>query len=410
MLTFEQKLRNYAEIALHIGLGIQPGQRLLITCPIDGAQLARKVTELAYQAGACIVEVLWEDDAVLLSRFQHSSIQNFDEVSWWRGQIHLEYAQSGDPILSIRASDPGLLKGQDPEKVNTLQMAVQASRKEYLKHVYGNTFPWSIVAVPIPGWSSSVFPDLPAAEQHTRMWDAIFAATRADQPDALELWREHIAALGMRAAALNAKQYTALHFRSAGTDLMVGLPENHSWESALHHTTSGLPFFANIPSEEVFTLPHREKVDGVVRNTRPLSHMGQLIDGFELTFKNGQVVDFRAKQGEDALGKLLATDEGATHLGEVALVSASSPIQQSGILFYTTLFDENAASHLAFGQAYPGNLRDGQDLSPEAFQARGGNRSLIHVDFMMGSEDMDVDGILLDGTHEPVMHHGEFVF
>lgn len=409
MLTFDQKLRNYAEIALQIGVGLRAGQRLLIMCPVEGAALARVVTEAAYAAGARLVDVLFEDDAVLLSRFQHGRVGSFEEVPSWRTGIQLDYARTGDPILSIRATDPHLLKGQNSEKVSAYNVALSTSRKEYLEHVYGNSFPWTIVAVPIPGWAASVFPDLPAAEQQERLWEAIFRATRADRPDGLDLWNAHIKALGARAALLNSRQFSALHFKGPGTDLVVGLPENHSWECALHHTTRGHPFFANLPSEEVFTLPHREKVDGVVRSTRPLTHMGQLINGFEITFKNGKVVDFKAEQGEDPLRKLLTTDDGASHLGEVALVSASSPIQQSGIFFYTTLFDENAASHLALGQAYPGNLKGGLELDGNAFEARGGNRSMIHVDFMIGSENMDVDGILLDGAREAIMRLGEFV-
>ena len=409
MLTFDRKLRNYAEIALQIGVGLKAGQRLLIMCPVEGAALARVVTEAAYAAGARVVDVLFEDDAVLLSRFQHARVGSFEEVPAWRTQIQLDYAREGDPILSIRATDPGLLTGQDAEKIRAYNVALSTSRKEYLEHVYGNTFPWAIVAVPIPGWAASVFPDFSTAEQQEKLWEAIFTATRADQPDALDLWNAHITALGKRAALLTSRQFRALHFKGPGTDLEVGLPEGHSWESALHHTIRGQPFFANLPSEEVFTLPHREKVNGVVKSTRPLTHLGQLINGFEITFRDGKVVDFKAEQGEDALRKLLATDEGASHLGEVALVSASSPIQKSGIFFYTTLFDENAASHLALGQAYPGNLQGGLEMDGTAFEAQGGNRSMIHVDFMIGSENMTVDGILPDGSPEAIMRQGEFV-
>ncbi|GGJ27182.1 aminopeptidase [Deinococcus roseus] len=409
MLTFEQKLRNYSEIALNIGLGLKPGQRLLISCPVEAAPLARMVTEAAYRLETRLVEVLWEDDAVLLSRFQHSRHNNFDEVPHWHSRIHLEHAQRGDPILSIRASNPQLLQGQDPEKVRACNLAFSQSRARYLQEVYNNTFAWSILGVPTQGWAAAVFPDVSASQQQDRLWDAIFAATRADQENALQLWQDHIQNLQQQANLLNARKYTALHFKSPQTDLTIGLPEGHSWETAQHRTTRGALFFANIPSEEVFTLPHREQVDGRVSSTRPLVHQGQLIRNFTVQFKAGKAVHVQAEEGEAALKHLLSTDEGSAFLGEVALVSASSPIQQSGIFFYSTLFDENAASHLAFGQAYPGSLQGGLDMDRATFAAHGGNNSLIHVDFMVGSSDMDVDGILPDGTHEPVMHHGEFV-
>ncbi|GEM49204.1 aminopeptidase [Deinococcus cellulosilyticus] len=409
MLTFEQKLRNYAEIAVKIGIGLKEGQRLLVLSPVETAPLARLVVEEAYKAGARLVDVLWSDDAVQLARFQHSRIDNFDEVSNLNLSVQMEYASKGDPVLSIRATDPNLLKGQDPEKVSKYNLAFSKSRKPYLELVQVNAFSWTLISAPIPSWAASVFPDVPAEEQQDKLWDAIFAATRADLENGLQAWQEHIVALDHRAKTLNGKNYSALHFKSTATDLTVGLPEGHFWESAQNPNRAGDPFCANIPTEEVFTLPHREKVDGVVRSTKPLTYMGQLMDGFEITFKDGQVVDFKAEQGEDALRKLLATDEGATRLGEVALVPTSSPINRSGIFFYNTLYDENAVCHIALGSAYRHNMHGGVDLSTEEFKARGGNESLIHVDFMIGSDDMDVDGLLPDGTREPVMRQGEFV-
>lgn len=409
MLSFEQKLRNYAEIAVKIGIGLKPGQRLLVLSPVDTAPLARLVVEEAYKAGARLVDVLWSDDAVQLSRFEHSTIDNFDEVSTVNMNIQMEYAKNGDPILSIRATDPSLLKHQDPEKVSKYNLAFSKSRKPYLELVQVNAFSWTLISAPIQSWAASVFPDTPAEEQQDKLWDAIFAATRSDLENGLEAWQEHIKALAHRSATLNSKNYTALHFKSAATDLTVGLPEGHYWESAQNPNRNGELFCANIPTEEVFTLPHRERVDGTVRSTKPLTYMGQLMDGFEITFKDGKVVDFKAEQGEEALRKLVSTDEGAARLGEVALVPTSSPINRSGIFFYNTLYDENAVCHIALGSAYRHNMHGGVDLTTEEFKARGGNESIIHVDFMIGSDDMDVDGILPDGTREAVMRQGEFV-
>lgn len=410
-LSFEQKLDNYAQIAVHIGAGLQAGQRLLLMSPIECASLARLIVAEAYRAGAPLVEVIWGDDAVQLARYQHAPADSFAEMSEWPLAMLMEYAERGDAVISIRSTDPDLLRDQNPEHIQTLQMAMLQQRQPYSKKVMSNAFNWSLLAAPLPSWSQKVFPDLPAAEAETAMWDVIFKVVRADQPNPITAWEQHLAHLTERKTALNAKQYDALHFRAPGTDLRIGLPKNHIWGGGRDYTKNArkVAFTANVPTEEVWTLPHRERVDGHVCSTKPLSYSGTVIDNITIRFEQGRVVEAHAEQGNTTLQQLINTDEGARYLGEVALVANSSPIAQSGVLFYHTLFDENAACHIAIGNAYRFNLENGSDLSPEAFTAAGGNTSITHVDWMIGSAAMDVDGILADGSVEPLMRAGEWV-
>ena len=408
-LTFEQKLQNYARLAVRVGLGVKEGQRVLVQAPVDTAPLARLVVREAYAAGASFVDVRWDDDDVQLARFELAPDGTFDQISEWRVDAELETVEAGGAVIAIRATNPNLLAGVDPTRVATYQKAWATYRKPYSLQVMTNRLNWNLISAPIPGWAGLMFPDAGSEQAVEQQWDAIFAATRADLPDPVGAWQEHLASLKRRRDTLTGKGYAALHFRGGETDLTVGLADDHVWGGGAADTPGGITFTANIPTEEVWTAPHRERVDGVVVSTKPLSYSGVLIDGIRIEFSGGRVVKASARTGEEALLKMIATDEGSHRLGEVALVPHSSPISRSGLFFYNTLYDENAASHIAIGSAYRFNVRGGVDMTPEQFAAAGGNDSLTHVDWMIGSAEMDVDGITKDGSREAVMRAGEFV-
>jgi aminopeptidase len=408
-LTFDEKLRNYARLAVRVGLGVKPGQRVLVQAPVETAQLARLVVREAYAVGASFVDVRWDDDDVQLARFELAPDGTFEQISRWRVDAEIETAEAGGAVIAIRATNPNLLGGVDPERVATHQRTVAAYRRPYTAQVMTNRLNWNLISAPVSGWAQLMFPDASAEQAVTQQWDAIFAATRADQPDAVERWEAHLADLKRRRDLLTGKQYAALHFQGGETDLTVGLADDHVWGGGAADTPGGITFTANIPTEEVWTAPHRERVDGTVVSTKPLSYNGTLIDGIRIEFKAGRITGASAEQGEGALLKMIETDEGSHRLGEVALVPHSSPISRSGLFFFNTLYDENAASHIAIGSAYRFNVKGGVDMSLEDFNARGGNDSLTHVDWMIGSDRIDVDGITKDGQREAVMRAGEFV-
>ncbi|WP_199699693.1 aminopeptidase [Deinococcus sp. RM] len=408
-LTFDEKLRNYARLAVRVGLGVKPGQRVLVQAPVETAPLARLVVREAYAAGASFVDVRWDDDDVQLARFELAPDGTFEQISRWRVDAEIETAEAGGAVLAIRATNPNLLGGVNPERVATHQRTVAAYRRPYTAQVMTNRLNWNLISAPVSGWAELMFPDASAEQAVEQQWDAIFAATRADQPDAVALWEAHLGDLKRRRELLTGKQYAALHFRGGGTDLMVGLADDHVWGGGAADTPGGITFTANIPTEEVWTAPHRERVDGTVVSTKPLSYNGTLIDGIRIEFKDGRITGASAEKGESALLKMIDTDEGSHRLGEVALVPHSSPISRSGLFFFNTLYDENAASHIAIGSAYRFNVKGGVDMSLEDFNAKGGNDSLTHVDWMIGSDQIDVDGITQDGQREAVMRAGEFV-
>ncbi|MFB9990722.1 aminopeptidase [Deinococcus oregonensis] len=408
-LTFEDKLQNYARLAVQVGLGIRPGQRVLVQAPVDTAPLARLLVREAYAAGASFVDVRWDDDDVVLARFELAPEGTFETISKWRVNAETEVAEAGGAVIAIRAANPGLLATVDAARVTAHARTLAAYRKPYTAQVMTNRLNWNLISAPVAGWAQVMFPDASAEEAISKQWDAIFAATRADQPDPVALWQTHLADLKRRRDTLTAKQYHALHFKSGETDLTVGLADSHIWGGGSADTPGGITFTANIPTEEVWTAPHRNRVDGVVVSTKPLSYNGVLVDGIRIRFEGGRVVEATATQGQDALTQMIATDEGSHRLGEVALVPHSSPISRSGLFFFNTLYDENAASHIAIGTAYRFNVAGGVDMSLEDFNAAGGNDSLVHVDWMIGSPDMNVDGLSASGEREAVMRNGEFV-
>lgn len=412
---FDQRLRRYGELTVKVALNLQPGQRLIIVGPLanggtslDAAPLVRHIAESAYRAGARLVETIWGDEALQLARVRHAPRDSFGEFSAWLPQALFTHAESGDAVLSIYANDPDLLKDAAPDLVGTLQQTVAHAVRPFRELISRNQTNWAVVAAAHPAWAARVFPDLPADRQVAQLWDTISRLCRLDRPDPVAAWEAHLAALIARSDYLNRQHYAALRYSGGGTDLTIGLPDGHSWVSGRSVTRSGIAFTANLPTEEVFTIPHKDRVDGTVRATKPLSHGGTMISGFTLDFAGGRVVKVTAEHGESVLRQLVETDAGAGRLGEIALVPHSSPISQSGLLFYNTLFDENAASHVALGSAYKFTLTGGDSMDDEEFERAGGNRSAIHVDFMIGSADLDVDGIGRDGRAEPLMRRGEW--
>ena len=418
-LSFEQKLRNYADLIVQVGAGLSTdgpsaGQRVLLQSPVETAPLARAVVDAAYRARASFVDVRWDDDHVVRSRFANAPEGSFETISRWRVDAELEVANAGGSVIAIRATDPNLLGGVDAARVTAHQRALATYRRPYSQIQMSNRLNWNLVSAPVPAWAQLMFPDLSPADAVSAQWDAIFAATRADLPDPVGAWKAHLALLKTRRELLTHRQYHALHFTGGETDLTVGLADHHLWGGGSALTLAGpgvggTEFTANIPTEEVWTAPHRERVDGVVVSTKPLSYNGTLIDGIRIEFAGGRIVKATANQGQATLEQMIATDEGSHRLGEVALVPHSSPISRSGLFFYNTLYDENAASHIAIGAAYRFNIRGGVDMESAEFQAAGGNESLTHVDWMIGSDRIDVDGLSRDGTREPVMRAGEFV-
>ena len=415
---FAQKMSKYAELALNVGLNLQPGQRLKIRgaalgnlgTPIQTAPLVRIIAASAYKLGARFVDVIWGDDQLDLIRFQNAPRDSFQEYPTWQAKGTAEYFERGDAILAIIAENPELLKDQDPEAVAS---AVQTDAQQIaplVAHVTHNTTNMCGISAAVPGWAAKVFPDASSEEQEGRLWNAIFEVCRVHRTDPVSAWKDHINELAARCHVLNQRQYHALRFTAPGTDLTVGLPRRHVWASARATSEAGIDFIRGLPTEEVNTLPHREKTVGVVRASMPLSRGGTLIEELTLIFEAGRVVNVSASKGEAVVRRLIDTDEGAGRLGEVALVPHSSPVSQTGLIFFNTLLDENAANHLALGRGYKFNLKGGAALSDDEFVARGGNDSMVHVDFMIGSGEMDVDGVREDGESEPVMRRGEWVF
>lgn len=409
VLNFEKKLDRLAAVAVRSGLGLAPGQELVMTAGIDGLPLARKITEHAYQAGASLVTTLFTDEESTLARYRYSADAGFDAAAGWLYEGMAAAYKSGAARLAITGGNPGLLSSEDPEKVGRANRAMSKAYRPALELITRHDINWTIVAAATPSWAAAVFPNEPAGQALGKLWDAIFAASRADQSDPVAAWKKHDDKLHTWADRMNAKRYAALHFKGPGTDLKVGLADDHLWLGGGTKAGNGRYCIPNMPTEEVFTTPHKDRVEGTVRSTKPLSYQGTMIEDIAVRFEGGKIVEAHAAKGEQVLRKMIETDEGARRLGEVSLVPHSSPIAASGMLFLNTLFDENAACHIALGQAYSSCLIHGDKLSPEELAARGANDSLIHVDWMIGSNRIDVDGIAAAGAAEPVMRQGEWV-
>jgi aminopeptidase len=406
--TQAENLDLLADVAVNVGLGLRPGQELVMTSSLDSVTLARRITEHAYRAGASLVTTLFNDEESALLRYRHAPDASFDYAAKWLYDGMAAAFKSGAARLAIAGTNPALLSSEDPYKVGRANRAVSQAYRPALNLITRQEINWTIVAGATPAWAAAVFPDNAPDEALTKLWEAIFTTTRIRTADPVSAWQTHDAELQKHAAFMNAKRYYALHYRGPGTDFRLGLADDHEWLGGGTTAGNGVYCIPNMPTEEIFSAPHKDRADGTVTATKPLSHQGTMIEGIQVRFENGRIVDAHATRGQEVLEKLIDTDEGARRLGEVALVPHSSPIAQSGLVFFNTLFDENAASHIALGQSYSSCLRDGDKLPAEELAARGANDSLIHVDWMIGSAELDIDGIAASGAAEPLMRGGEW--
>lgn len=407
-MNLQKNLDKYADLIVSTGLNIQPKDNLMIRFTVDGLELARMVAKKAFERGAKDVELMFTDDQVTLDRYLYAEDHAFESYPEYRVKYMKEMFEDNTHVLLLSAPNPDLLKPADPKRIGAYQKVLSIANKPNQKYTLENIVKWSIAAVPSDAWVKAVFPELPLEEGREKLWQAVFDATRVSTDDPVAAWEAHDEALKVHETFLNEANFEKLLFEGPGTDLEVYLVDNHQWMGGSSTHSGGDRFFPNIPTEEVFSMPHADKVNGTLRATMPLSVRGQLVDDFHFTFKDGKVVDFDAGVGKQILQDLLDTDEGARHLGEVALVADNSPISNTGILFKNTLFDENASCHFALGASYAENLKDSRDRTEEENRALGANDSLIHVDFMVGSADVTVTGVKHDGETVVLLEDGEW--
>ena len=407
--NFNENLKKYARLIAETGVNVQDNHTVVLQISVDQAPLARLITEEAYRLGAAEVIVQWSDETIQREFLAHAATDRIENVPQYKIDQTDDWIAKGASRISVVSSNPDALAGVDAQRVAAFQTANGKALVNLRKATQANKVSWTVVAAASEGWAAKVFPELATSEEQVdALWNEIFKTTRIYEENPVIAWDIHDKKLQEKAAELNEQQFTALHYTAPGTDLTIGLPKNHLWEGAGSYNARGEEFMANMPTEEVFTAPDSRRVDGYVSSTKPLSYAGTIISGMKFTFKDGKVVDFSAEQGEEALKNLLAIDKGAKHLGEVALVPDPSPISQSGLIFYNTLFDENASNHLAFGSAYAFNLQGGTEMSEEELAEAGLNRSQTQVDFMVGSDKMNIDGIKEDGTIVPVFRNGDW--
>lgn len=407
----ERMLEKYARLIVKTGINLQKNQVLVIKSPIECASVTRRVAEIAYQEGAKDVIISWQDELFSKIRYVNAPDEIFDQFPEWQKEFYLSYVRQGAAFLTISASDPELMKEVNPLRMVRAQKASNVALKEFRDRLMSNQNVWCVISIPTIAWAKKIFPNTSDEVALEKLWEAIFKAVRVDQEDPVTAWEEHKANLKRSMEFMNSNRFRSLHYTNTlGTDLVIDFPEDHLWVAGADFTPEGVEFIANMPTEEVFTLPKKAGVNGRVVSSMPLNYNGNLIENFALTFKEGRIVDFEAKKGFEALKSLIGTDEGSHFLGEVALVPHNSPISNSKILFYNTLFDENASCHLAIGKAYPVCLKDGEKLNKEELEKAGVNDSLVHEDFMIGTADLEIIGITAEGTKIPVFTKGNFAF
>lgn len=411
MTNYKEKLQQYAELLVKVGMNVQPKQPVFIRSSVETLELTHLIVEEAYHCGASDVRVVYSDPTLKRLKFENESVEHFanHEIKSYDVEARMDYVKRGAANLALISEDPDLMDGIDSQKLQAFQQQNARAFKGYMESVQKNQFPWVVAAFPSKAWAKRVYPELSVEEAYIKFIDEVFDIVRIDGNDPVENWRQHIANLSVYAQKLQKKNYHALHYVSEGTDLTVGLAKNHIWEDATSYVNGKeQAFIANIPTEEVFTAPDRNRVDGYVTNKLPLSYNGTIIDQFKLMFKDGEIIDFSAEKGEAVLKDLINTDEGSRRLGEVALVPDDSPISNRNTIFYNTLFDENAACHLAIGSAYAFNIQGGTEMTVEEKIASGLNDSNVHVDFMIGSSDLTIYGIFEDGSKELVFENGNW--
>ncbi|MCY9203360.1 aminopeptidase [Bacillus atrophaeus] len=410
MDSFSKKLSTYALLAVEVGVNVQKGQHVVVNASTEVRDFVRLIVKHAYEKGAKHVTVNWQDDEVSRLKYELAPPEAFDEYPEWEAKGKEALAEKGAAFISVVSSSPDLLKGIESKRIAAFQKAAGKALHTYRQYIQSDKVSWTVIGAASAGWASKVFPGHSEEEAIQLLWEEIFNTTRVNEENPVQAWKEHDQTLHQKVDHLNAKHYSALHYQAEGTDLTIELPKKHVWAGAGSINENGNEFMANMPTEEVFTLPQKDGVNGTVSSTKPLSYGGNIIDNFTLTFKNGRIVDIKAEKGEDILKELVETDEGSHYLGEVALVPYDSPISKSDILFYNTLFDENASNHLAIGSAYAFNIEGGKQMSREELVKEGLNESITHVDFMIGSKDMSIDGITADGKREPVFRNGNWAF
>lgn len=409
-MDMTKQFQEYARLLIEVGLNVQKGQDLVIACPVECAWFARLCAEAAYDVGCREVVMNWRDDALNRMKYLRAADEVFDTTPAWQAEFLNGYARKGAAYLSVSASDPENLKGVDPDRLVRQQRAGSAALVDFHRLQMNNGFPWCVASIPIPSWAVKAFPGCGEAEAMEKLWGAIFEAVRVTgDGKAVSRWREHVDTLQKRVDTLNSLGLERLHYtNSLGTDLTIRLPEGHVWSGGDGAAATGQRFVANIPTEEIFTAPLRDGVDGVVYASLPLVHDGNIIKGIRFTFRDGQIVEAQADEGEEQLKAAISLDEGAARLGEVALVPYDSPISNQKLLYYNTLFDENASCHLAFGQAYAECIQGGEKMSKEELLAAGLNDSITHVDFMVGTADLSITGYTRDGREVPIFVNGNF--
>lgn len=404
------KLEEYARLLIEVGLNVQKGQDVIINSPVDCAEFARLCVKAAFDVGARDVNMLWRDDFVAREHWLNASDDVFDSVPQWEIDRNLSFAKRGAAWLSIAASNPENLKGVDPNRLTRFEEVSGKAGAEFHNMMMNSEFPWCVAAIPVEAWSRKVFPDCSSEESTKKLWDAIFSAVRiSGDGTAVEKWRKHCKFIEEQSKKLNDYNFKKLRYTNAiGTDLTIELPKGHIWMGGSEKSGNGIDFVANMPTEEIFTAPQRDGVNGIVFASKPLVIQGNLIENFSMVFKDGKIVEVHAEKGEDILRKSTQVDEGAAYLGEVALVPFDSPISNSGIMFYNTLFDENASCHLAFGNAYPSCIQSGNTMDDKALNAHGINTSITHCDFMIGTSDLKIIGTRYDGSEVVVFENGNF--
>lgn len=410
-MTFEEKLSNYAKLVVEVGINVQKGQPVVIRTPIEGVEFAREMTKWAYEAGAKRVYVEFSDEQIGKMTYEYASEETLGEFPAWETAKYEGLVEQNAAFISISASNPDLLKDIPASKIATVQRASGKGLIKFRKATSNSENCWCVVSIPTAAWSKKVFPDCKTSEEaNQKLWEKIFIATRMDEADPVVAWKAHTELLAEKCKFLNEKKIKSLHYVAPGTDLHVELPKGHKWEGGGEYSTKGTYFVANMPTEEVFTMPYKYGVNGTLKATKPLVFGGNLIDDFSFEFKDGKIVAFEARQGKEILQKLIETDEGASYLGEVAIVPNSSPVSQTGTLFYNTLFDENASCHFAIGSSYPTNIEGGVKMNDEELEAHGANTSITHNDFMVGSDKLSIEAITESGEQFYILKNGEWAF
>lgn len=410
MENFNEKLEKYADLAVKVGINVQKGQTLVVNAPIAAADFVRMIAKKAYEAGAKNVHVEWNDQDLALIRYMNAPDEAFKEFPKWKANGFLEMAKGGAAFLGVGAPKPGFFKDVNPERLSQDNITASEASDEFTRYLTSGKTSWSGICIPTKEWAEKVFPELDEKAGIEKLWENIFKATRVDTENPVKAWNEHIDNLKYRLDYLNGKKYKKLIYKSKGTDLTIELSDEHVWLGGGLTDEKGTYYIPNMPTEEVFTAPLKGSINGCVSSTMPLSYAGNIIDNFTITFKDGRIVDFTAEKGYETLKRLIETDEGSHYIGEVALIPCDSPISESNIIFYNTLFDENASCHLAIGMAYPLCIKDGGSMNKEELEKHGANTSFNHVDFMIGSKELNIDGVTVDGNTEPIFKNGNWAF